>query len=165
MFPSETSCCCSLHLESGVRSPRYRFDPLRSDDKRMVRLMHTWIRSKRDYGLCSVETKFTFKGDSVTSGTQSQLFPRTDCRYFRRLRSTPATIAGSMGRDLDRGTSRFLRPSYSWHHARHATDRSGKVRPGLARDLGGRNVSRGEMAGEMHEQGIPVPRPSTERQG
>jgi hypothetical protein len=98
-----------------VRSPRYRFDSLRSDDKRMVHLMHTWIQSKRDYGVCSVETKFTFKGDSVTSGTQCQLFLRTDCRYFR-----------------------------------------------LAGALGGKNVSLGEMAGEMHE-GIPVPRPSTER--
>ena len=42
----------------------------------------------------AVETKFTFKADSVTSGTKCQLFSRTDCRYVRQLRSTrrPSSI-------------------------------------------------------------------------
>jgi hypothetical protein len=41
--------------------------------------------------------KVSVKADSVTSGTELPLFSRTVCRYFRRLRSTPATIAGLGG--------------------------------------------------------------------
>jgi len=39
-------------------------------------------------GQPAVETKCTFKADSVTSGTKCQLFSRTDCRYVRQLHST-----------------------------------------------------------------------------